>query len=140
MFKKILVPLDGSQIAERILDQVENLARIHDAEVILIRVAFSHALTNEKLAEREEQAVADAKAYLTGVEERVKSSGIKVSSLTPCGHAAEKIVEHARISNCDLIVMSTHGRSGLGQFVLGSVAIKVLHVATVPVLLYRISE
>lgn len=140
MFKKILVPLDGSPIAERILDQVENLARIHDAEVIIIRVAFSHALTNEKLAEREEQAVADAKAYLTGVEERVKSSGIKVSSLTPCGHAAEKIVEHARISNCDLIVMSTHGRSGLGQFVLGSVAIKVLHVATVPVLLYRISE
>jgi len=140
MFKKILVPLDGSQTAERILDQVENLSRIHDAEVILIRVAFSHALTNEKLAEREEQAVADAKAYLTGVEERVKSLGIKVSSLTPCGHAAEKIVEHARISNCDLIVMSTHGRSGLGQFVLGSVAIKVLHVATVPVLLYRISE
>lgn len=90
MFKKILVPLDGSQIAERILDQVENLARIHDAEVIIIRVAFSHALTNEKLAEREEQAVADAKAYLTGAEERLKSSGIKVSSLTPCGHAAEK--------------------------------------------------
>ncbi len=140
MFKKILVPLDGSQIAESILPQVENLARIHDAEVVLIRVAFSHALTNEKLAERELQAVADAKAYLTGVEGRFKSAGIKVSSLTPCGHAADKIVEHARISNCDLIAMSTHGRSGLGQFVLGSVAIKVLHVATVPVLLYRISE
>ena len=140
MFKKILVPLDGSLIAERILVQVEDLAKIHGAEVILIRVAFSHALTNEKLAEREEQAVADAKDYLAGVEGRLKSAGIKVSSLTPCGHAAEKIIEHARISNCDLIVMSTHGRSGLGQFVLGSVAIKVLHAAPVPVLLYRINK
>lgn len=140
MFKKILVPLDGSQVAESILPQVENLAKIHDAEIVLIRVAFSHALTNEKLADRELQAVTDAKVYLTGVEGRFQSAGIKVSSLTPCGHAAEKIVEHARISNCDLIVMSTHGRSGLGQFVLGSVAIKVLHVATVPVLLYRISK
>jgi len=140
MFKKILVPLDGSQNAESILPQVETLAKIHNAEVILIRVAFSHALTNEKLAERELQAVSDAKDYLAGLEGRFKSAGIKVSSLSPCGHAAEKIIENARISNCDLIAMSTHGRSGLGQFVLGSVAIKVLHVATVPVLLYRISE
>src|SRR5512145_2513322 len=140
MFKKILVPLDGSQTAESILTHVDDLAKIHEAEVVLIRVAFSHALTNEKIAEREEQAVADAKAYLSGVEGRFKSAGIKVSSLTPCGHAADKIVEHSRISNCDLIAMSTHGRSGLGQFVLGSVAVKVLHVATIPVLLYRISE
>ncbi len=140
MFKKILVPLDGSQVAERILTQVENLAKIHDSEVVLIRVALSHALTNEKLAEREEQAVADAKAYLTGVEGRLKSAGIKVSLLTPSGPAAEKIIEHARIYNCDLIVMSTHGRSGLGQFVLGSVAIKILHAATIPVLLYRINK
>lgn len=140
MFKKILVPLDGSQLAENILPDVENLAKIHDAEVTLISVALIHTFPAADPTEREVFAVRNAEDYLAKVEDKLKRAGIKVSSVVRYGHDAAEIIDHAKCNHCDLIAMSTHGRTGLRRFVLGGVAIKVLHAATVPILLHRIGS
>ena len=137
MFKKILVPLDGSQLAEKVLPEVEKLAKVHDAEVTLLRIALIHAFPGTDKTDMEVRVVEEAEVYLAGIEKRLKSAGLKVSSMVRYGHAAVEIIDHAKVHHCDLIAMSTHGRSGFGQFVLGSIAIKVLHAATVPVLLFR---
>ena len=140
MFKKILVPLDGSQLAEAILPKVEDLARIHDAEVTLLRIALVHSFPGVDKTESEVHAVRAAEEYLAGLESKLKSAGIKVSSMVRYGHGAVEIIDHAKSYHFDLIAMSTHGRSGLGQFVLGSIAIKVLHAASIPVLLFRVKS
>ena len=71
------------------------------------------------------------------VEEWMRGVGVKVNSVVRYGHDAQEIVDHARDRDFDLIAMSTHGRTGLAQFVLGSVANKVINTAPVPILLYR---
>jgi nucleotide-binding universal stress UspA family protein len=75
---------------------------------------------------------------LAKVEANLKSVGVKVNSVVRYGHDAREIIEHGKDRNFDLIAMSTHGRSGLTQFILGSVANKVIHNATVPILLCRV--
>jgi nucleotide-binding universal stress UspA family protein len=137
MFKKILVPLDGSRLAEEILPQIENLANIHDAEVTLLRVALAHSVPGADTMKYQVEVVQKAEEYLAMVETNLKSQGLKVDSVVRYGHDAQEIINHAKEFKFDLIAMSTHGRTGVGQFVLGSIAIKILHAATVPVLLYR---
>ncbi|MCK9275456.1 MAG: universal stress protein [Syntrophales bacterium] len=140
MFKKILVPLDGSRVAERILPQVGELAKIHDSEVTLLQVVLVHAPPVSDSSEPEAHAILSAEKYLKDVEQKFKNEGIKVSSIVRYGHEAGVIIDHAKRHGFDLIAMSTHGRSGLGQFVLGSVASKILHASQVPVLLFRIQK
>jgi len=138
MFKKILVPLDGSKLAEGILPRVEWLAKIHDAEVTLLRVALAHTFPGMDPVQHQVNVVREAEEYLAKVEANLKSVGVKkVSSVVRYGNDAQEIVDHARDRDFDLIAMSTHGRTGLSQFVLGSVANKVIHTATVPILLCR---
>lgn len=138
MFKKILVPLDGSKLAEGILPRVEWLAKIHDAEVTLLRVALAHTFPGMDPVQHQVNVVREAEEYLAKVEANLKSVGVKkVSSVVRYGNDAQEIVDHARDREFDLIAMSTHGRTGLSQFVLGSVAAKVIHTATVPILLCR---
>ncbi len=138
MFKKILVPLDGSKLAEGIVPRVEALAKIHDGEVTLLRVALAHTFPGADPTEHQVKVVREAEEYLAKVENNLRSVGVKVKSVVRYGNDAQEIVSHAKERDFDLIAMSTHGRTGIGQFVLGSVATKVLHTATVPVLLCRV--
>jgi len=138
MFKKILVPLDGSKLAEGILPRVEWLAKIHDAEVTLLRVALAHTFPGMDPIQHQVNVVREAEEYLARVEENMKGVGVKVNSVVRYGHDAQEIVDHAKDRTFDLIAMSTHGRTGVTQFVLGSVASKVIHTTNVPILLCRV--
>jgi nucleotide-binding universal stress UspA family protein len=137
VFHRILVPLDGSRLAEAILPDVEELAAQQGAELVLLRIALAHALAGDALVEAQVQAVEEAGGYLAEVEQRLAARGIRVSSAVRYGRAAEEILDHARTSGIDLIAMSTHGRSGIERVLLGSVAERVLREAPVPVLLRR---
>lgn len=137
MFARILVPLDGSALAEAILPQVTELATLHGAEVVLLRVALAHTFPGTNQTEAQVQAVQEAEAYLAGVLQSLLAGGIKAQHVVRYGHAAEEIVDQAETGCADLIAMSTHGRSGLRRWMLGSITEKVLRAATVPVLLVR---
>ena len=119
MFKKILVPLDGSKLAEGIIPRVEWLAKIHDGEVTLIRVALAYTFPGADPVQHQVNVVREAEEYLAKVEANLKSVGVKVTSVVRYGHDAQEIVDHARDRGFDLIAMSTHGRTGVAQFVLG---------------------
>lgn len=137
MFAHILVPLDGSVLAETILPQVTEAATLHGAEVVLLRVALAHAFPGTNQTEAQVQAVQEAETYLAGVVQRLLASGIKAQTVVRYGHAAEEILDQAETGSADLIAMSTHGRSGVRRWMLGSVSEKVLRAAPVPVLLVR---
>jgi nucleotide-binding universal stress UspA family protein len=138
MFKKILVPLDGSKLAESILPRVEWLAKTHDGEVTLLRVAMAHTFPGVDPVQHQVNVVREAEEYLAKVETDMKSVGVKCISVVRYGQDAQEIVAHAQDRDLDLIAMSTHGRTGLPEFVLGSVASKVIHTAKVPILLCRV--
>ena len=137
MFHRILVPLDGSGLAEAILSDVVELATQHRAEVVLLRVASAHARIGSDLTEAQVHAVAEAEGYLAEKEQQLADRGIRVSSVVRYGQPAEEILDHARTSGIDLIAMSTHGRSGMERVLLGSVAERVVRESPVPLLLRR---
>lgn len=137
MFARILVPLDGSSLAEGILPEVAELARLHGAEVMLLRVALAHTCPGGEASEAQVHAVEEAEGHLAEVERRLVALGITVSRGVRCGDATEEILDHARARHADLIAMSTHGRRGIVRLMLGSVAEAVLRASPVPVLLLR---
>jgi nucleotide-binding universal stress UspA family protein len=137
VFERILVPLDGSPLAEAILSDVVELATLHRAEVVLLRVASAHARIGADLTEAQVHAVAEAEGYLAEKARRLAGHGVRVRSVVRYGRAAEEILDHARTSGIALIAMSTHGRSGIERVLLGSVAERVLREAPVPVFLRR---
>ena len=137
MFARILVPLDGSALAETILPQVTELATLHGAEIVLLRVALAHTFPGTNQTEAQVQAVQEAEAYLAGVLQRLRATGIKVQQIVRYGHAAEEIVDQAETGCADLIAMSTHGRSGLDHWALGSTAEQVVRKAHCAVMSIR---
>jgi len=137
VFARILVPLDGSPLAEGILPEVAELARLHGAEVLLLRVALAHTFPGVDATEAQVRAVQEAETYLAGAERRLAVQGIPVSSAVRYGHVVEEILDHARARRADLIAMCTHGRTGILRIMLGSVAEAVLRSSPVPVLLLR---
>ena len=137
--KKILVPLDGSGCAENIIPTVENLAMNLKASVALLRVAYAYSFPGVDPTEAELKVVREAEEYLGGLEKRLKAKGIKVDSHVRYGNDAEEILDHASTRDIDLIAMSTHGRSGVGRWLIGSVAEKVLRHSLKPIFLVRCS-
>ena len=138
--RKILVPLDGSALAESALNQAVALAA-EGATLILLRAAEAHTLPGVDPTEAEVQVVHEAEQYLDEIAVRLRAQGLKdVQTSVWYGRADTAIVEAARLRNPDLIVMSTHGRSGLGRLILGSVAESVLRGTTTPILLLRKPE
>jgi nucleotide-binding universal stress UspA family protein len=137
MFKRILVPLDGSSLAEAILPQVQELARTLGAELFLVRAAAAHVFPGVDPTEQEVDVVQKAEAYVAEVAGRLRDAGIPIHTAVRYGEAAEEILGHIGENAVDLVAMSTHGRSGLTRLVLGSVAEQVVRHATVPVLLMR---
>lgn len=152
MYRHILVPLDGSRLAEQVLPHVVALAQKLGARVTLLRattaartVGTSAALAGiapgggpivdvTPLIIAEQEAVA---TYLSAVADRLRAQGVPVDFEYPEGPPAEAILGRAAALGVDLIAMTTHGRGGLGRVVFGSVADEVLRRSTVPVLLIR---
>ena len=151
MYDCIAVALDGSPLAEQVLPHVEALAEKFGSTLLLVRAV----LPVEKVAALVEPAVAgvpldptlveemiesdehDARTYLEHVANALRQRGISVQTQRPHGVAAEAIVDAARRAHANLIALTTHGRSGLGRVIFGSVADEVLHKASAPVLLVR---
>ncbi len=140
MFKKILVPLDGSPLDESILPQVTELARVHRAELVLLRVALAHGFPGADLTEAQVEAMLEAEKYLEEVEQDLRGKGLRVSTAVRYGNAAGEILDHAAFAGIDLIAMSTRGRTGLARMVMGSVAEQVVRRAPCPVVTVRPAE
>ena len=139
----ILVPLDGSPLAESALREAAVLARALSAEVILLSVVTPRdeviqsgtmriSIDEIFAAERDR-----AFTYLKEVASRPIWSGLTTRVAVESGNAAETIVDFARSHGVERIVMATHGRSGITRWVFGSVAEKVLHAADRTVVLVR---
>ena len=142
MFEKILVPLDGSPLAQAILPYVMAVAKGFHSRVILFHVVETD-LDHEA---PEQKAHADATVeriqpmaenYLAGVAVHLRKAGIDVETRVVRGRSAAQIVEQAEQENVGLIAMSTHGRSGLVRWVIGSEVDKILNGCEQPVLLVR---
>jgi nucleotide-binding universal stress UspA family protein len=145
MYKKILVPLDGSELAKKALDHAEKLAKTFDAEIILFQVVpfmpiyGSPELVTPLIVDEKQKEVAER--YLTNLAEEMKKRGHKVTSMVRTGQqVAVEIIDFAKERGADLIVMCTHGRSGITRWVLGSVAHKVLTRAETPILLIHLKR
>jgi len=142
VYKKILVPLDGSQLAKRALDEAEKLANCFSAEIILFEVVpfmpiyGSPELVTPLIVDEKQKEAAEK--YLANLSEELKKKGLKVTGVVRTGQqVAVEIIDFAKESGANLIVMCTHGRSGISRWVLGSVALKVLTRAETPILLIR---
>ncbi len=138
----VLVPLDGSELAEAALPKAEELvAMMKEPKLLLLRVAEAHTFPGVDPTEAQVRVVREAEQYLDAIADRLARKGIRnVQTSVWYGASAASIVEAARFYEADLIVMSTHGRSGLGQLILGSVAQSVIHSTTTPILLVRRPE
>lgn len=153
MYKKILAPLDGSKLAECALEHVKTIATgCSVPEVVLLRVvdpSYSFgigeiAASNPKLAyeveqETEKEHKTQAQKYVDELADRLKNSGVAATGVVIAGtissSIAGEILNYAHKNNVDLIIMSTHGRSGVTRWAFGSIADRVSHYSTVPVLM-----
>ncbi len=138
MFKRILVPLDGSELAEIALPYAEDLAGAFGAEIVLLHVLESDDSEYKRMHE----------SYLQEAAERVTDSvrkraagdqagAVRVEAVIAEGHPAEQIIDRADDESVDLIAMATHGRSGVRRWVMGSVADKVVSATQAPVTLVK---
>lgn len=138
MFERILVPLDGSARAEAVLDALAPVLARRETQVLLLRAErAAAALGGSEFVYARVDPVAEAKAYLDPLEERLTQQGVRARSRVREGPAAESILDAARAFDATLIAMATHGRSGIARWLLGSVAERVVRDATVPVLVFR---
>jgi len=142
MYRKILVPLDGSKVAEGVLPHAKALAYSEGAELILLTVGANPAmdfvfsdpgLAQSAVDEQEERS----KKYVVGIENDLKAAGFKTSTQLRIGSVADVILGVAEELDVDVIAMSTHGRTGPARWLLGSIAERVVHSSKVPVLLIR---
>ncbi len=137
MYRHILVALDGSDFGERALPMAVTLAKASGAQVTLVRAAWTTVAPGTDAIEAQRKVVADAETYLAGVASRLLAEGINAEAAVPYAAAAEGILAEITVRHADMVVMCTHGRSGLGRWVYGSVAEAVLARSSVPVLLVR---
>jgi nucleotide-binding universal stress UspA family protein len=142
MYKKILVPLDGSHTAEAVLVHAKALAYSEGAEIVLLSVAANPALEfafedPSLAAQIVSGQEAQVKTYMTGAESTLKAEGFKVSAIVREGSVADTILDVAAEIGADVIAMSTHGRTGPARWLIGSVADRVVRNSKIPVMLIR---
>jgi nucleotide-binding universal stress UspA family protein len=144
MYKKILAPLDGSEFSECSLAHVKAIASgCKVPEVVLFRVtepqyiseAFINELGDDLIVQAERRNEKAAQHYLTQIADTLRSEGLSVSTVVKHGFPADRILKYAENNQVDLIIISTHGKSGVVRWALGSVADKVARHARVPVLI-----
>ncbi len=146
MFKRILLPIDGSELASQAARVGIQLAREQGAEVVLLHAQATQApafidlayIDAETQAALEKAGRAAAERILDDAEELAKAAEVKSSKVTAMAIRPESlIVQVCRDMRCDLVVIATHGRGALGRFMMGSVSQRLLESAEVPVLVIR---
>lgn len=137
VYTRILVPLDGSRLAEEALPHAVQMADIFGAELILLRAAFLPPAPALDMAEIQRALISESEAYLNAIAPRFQRSGRQAHTAVRWGKAAEAIIAYATEPAISVVVMATHGHSGLEHWPLGSVAEKVLRSMQVPLLLVR---
>lgn len=149
MYKHILVPLDGSKLAEAAIAHAERLAKGCGTEDVTLLRVVEHTKGYRKVVDPsrqpEEQVVTepvgkeerDARNYVSAKARELSDRGIKAYDKVVIGDPAQAIIYHAEHTPCDIIVMASHGRSGVSRWALGSVADKVFRASAVPVLMAR---
>lgn len=154
MYTKILVPLDGSRFSARALKYAVDLARRYDAALVLAQVVppvrvippvdptgmsnpVATGITFEQAGRQDKLHLSRARRYLAGKVREVKALGIPAEYRAVEGDPADNIMQIAKKAKVDLIVMTTHGRSGFKRAILGSVADKVIRHSGDPVLVVR---
>jgi nucleotide-binding universal stress UspA family protein len=138
MYSKILVPLDGSALAEQVLPYVRPLAKALVTSIELLRTTppAGQELADPSSANSQDQAL----DYLRSISASLNDLGVSISYIVRQGDPASWIISEAEQEPGTLIAMSTHGRSGVARWLLGSVTDKVLHATTTPLLIVRSSE
>jgi len=145
MYKKIMVPLDGSQIAECVIPHIEVIAKKTAAKVELVSVIEpldiptrgQIAISDDDIRQIDAEGKKEAGKYLNQVSDRLTKAGIKTDTVILSGKAADRLVRYAVNNGIDLIIMATHGRSGISRLFWGSVAEKILRATDIPVLLIK---
>ena len=142
MYKRALVPLDGSMVAEAIVPFFLEIAGPLDMEVALLRVVVPAPPTvvegsSYMVTEDVEKLRANAEKYLASVAAALRDQGVRVTIQVRFGEAVAEILAGAREVEADLIAMTTHGRGGLGRLLFGSIAEAVLRQAEIPVFMMR---
>ncbi len=146
MYQKIMVPLDGSELAECVLPHVEAIVRGCGAtDVIFVRVAepvrmlagYDTGFSAEDWKRMEAENKAVAESYLKQLVNRVRYDGVNLQAKVIEGRVADSLAGYAEKNDIGLIIIATHGRSGISRWVLGSVADRVLRSACVPILMVR---
>lgn len=151
MFKKILIPTDGSALSAQAANKGVCFAKEIGAEVVALHVsqpfaatvgfdgmAAAYAITDE---DYDKTVAEQAEKYLQAVADRADTAGVKVSKVATTNfNVADGVVQAADENGCDLIFIGSHGRSGLSRLLLGSVTAKVLSLAKTAVLVYRVKE
>ncbi len=147
MLRTILVPLDGSTRAEKILPYVEELALGRESKIILMEVIEPSAYmvgSYETMPYYSQEMAAsvlkEAKAYLEHLAQKLEAKGLEATAVVKHGMVVQTILEVADEEQADLIAMASHGRSGLGRVFYGSVAAGILQQADRPLLLIRSDE
>jgi nucleotide-binding universal stress UspA family protein len=141
MYKRILVPLDGSKLAEQALPHAVVHARQFGAEIVLLKVLGpmpEPSMASPKVVRSAEAASAElAKDYLAGVAAGMREQELRIQAVTVEGKPYVEIIRFSEEHDIDLIVMSTRGHSGLSRWLLGSVVDRVARGATVPLLMVQ---
>jgi nucleotide-binding universal stress UspA family protein len=144
IYKKVLVPLDGSALAECALPEVKRLAQCGCVgEVLLVNVVEDpmrgamEGMEALNLVEIENRLHDHARKYLADIKIKLNAENSKASPEVLCGRAAQSIVDYAKENGVDLIIIASHGYTGVKKWVFGNVALRVLHDAHAPVLLIR---
>jgi nucleotide-binding universal stress UspA family protein len=135
MYRTILVPLDGSELAEQALPHAVNLARASGARLVLVQLYVEQHELDSSLGDEIYETWSDAEAYLADVARPVAAEGLPVEIRAKYGSAVEGILSEIVVSDVDLVVMCAHGRRGLTPVPLGPVAAEMLRRSPVPVLL-----
>ncbi|WP_058828816.1 universal stress protein [Haloferax sp. Q22] len=141
MYSRILFPTDGSDCADAALDHAIEHARTYDATLVALYVAdvreVGYAAPALSLERVREALLKSGKQVLDRVAERARKAGVEVETVVTEGTPASEIIRHADERDIDLVVMGTHGRSGIDRYLIGSVAERVVRGSDAPVLTVR---
>ena len=147
MFKKILIPVDGSELALKAVATGVKLAAEVSAQVVFLHArspyiapyAAEVALMDSKTQDMFERSISlDSEKILAEAKKIADAAAVANQSVSAVSSRAESLIEKTvNELGCDLIVIGTHGRGAVGRFIMGSVTTRLLHISPVPVLIYR---
>lgn len=141
MYSRILVAIEHSDADRTILEHVGQLARVCDANLLLVHVADGWAARNiEQLNLRESEEIRDDREYLARLVSQLREDGLATDSRLAFGDPATELVRVAREEHVDLVAMATHGHRYLADLVHGATADRVRHALDIPVLMLRSRE